>query len=96
MTEEDVLDALRHVEEREIGMNIVDLGLVYGVEVIGDTVRVALADGCPTGPAIEREVAEALRERLPGAREVIVSFVAQPPWTPDCMSAQAKRQLRGR
>jgi len=96
MNEEDVLQALRHVEEREIGMNIVDLGLVYGVEVIGDTVRVALADGCPMGPAIEREVADALRERLPDAHEVIVSLVGHPPWTPDLMSAQAKRQLRCR
>jgi metal-sulfur cluster biosynthetic enzyme len=96
MTRDDVLEALRQVDDPEIGINVVDLGLVYAVDVAGDRVRVTLtmtSQACPLGPHLVQTAEAAVRERVPGAREVVVELVWQPPWTPERMSPQARRQL---
>jgi metal-sulfur cluster biosynthetic enzyme len=91
-TENEVLEALREVEDPELGMDIVELGLLYGVEVDGAkvTVKHSLTSmGCPAGPMIQEGIHEAA-SRVPGVEEVDVELTWEPPWTPDLMSDDAK------
>jgi len=92
---EHVLEALRNVHDPELGINIVDLGLVYGVELEGDTVHVTYTlttMGCPIGPLIEAEMRRFL-SGVPGITEVNAEMVLRPPWTPEMMSEEAKAAL---
>ena len=95
-TEEQVRENLKNVYDPEIGINIVDLGLVYGVDVAesGDVlVTMTLTSlGCPLGPVIVQEVTGALQD-LPGINDVDVKLVWSPPWSPDAMSEEAKDEL---
>ncbi len=93
--EEQVTDALREVYDPEIGINIVDLGLVYGAEVQDGTVDVKMtltSMGCPLGPVITQEVRGAL-SGLMGIGEASVKIVWSPPWSPDKMSEDARDEL---
>lgn len=95
-TEETVWDALRTVDDPEVGMNVVDLGLVYGVEVRGGGVRVELtmtSPACPLGDAIVESAACAIRAAAPGAGKVDVTLVWDPPWTPERMSEAARKRF---
>lgn len=94
---EDVRESLKNVYDPEIGINIVDLGLVYDVDVTpesGDVlVTMTLTSlGCPLGPVIVQEVTGAVKD-LPGISEVEVKLVWGPPWSPDNMSEEAKDEL---
>jgi metal-sulfur cluster biosynthetic enzyme len=92
---EQVLDVLRNVHDPELGINIVDLGLVYGVEVEGTTVHITYTlttMGCPIGPLIEAEMRQFL-SGVPGVGEVNAEMVLRPPWTPEMMSEEAKAAL---
>jgi metal-sulfur cluster biosynthetic enzyme len=97
-TIEDVVrEALReNVIDPEIGINIVDLGLVYEIAVEDGTPEITLTlttPACPLGPIIEQEVDLALRD-LPGvASKPRVNLVWQPPWDPSKMSEDAKLEL---
>lgn len=94
-TEAEVHAALREVLDPEIGVNVVDLGLIYGVRIQGDTVDVEMTlttPGCPMRRTIGYLVGKAV-ERLPGVKDVHVRFVWEPRWTPDRLNAEAKRQL---
>lgn len=96
MTRDEVFHALREVDDPEIGIDVVELGLVYGVEVEGDRIRVALtmtSRACPLGEMLVRNAEAAVRAHLPAAREVAVELVWEPAWTPERMSPAAKRQL---
>jgi metal-sulfur cluster biosynthetic enzyme len=91
-TKDDVIEALRQVEDPELGMDIVDLGLLYEVEVEGGNVKVIhtlTSMGCPVGPMIQEDIDRAARE-LPGVEAVDVELTFDPPWTPDKMSDDAK------
>jgi metal-sulfur cluster biosynthetic enzyme len=91
-TKEDVLEVLRQVEDPELGMDIVDLGLLYEVEVEGSKVKVTYSltsMGCPAGPLIAGDIDRAARE-VPGVEEVDLELTFDPPWTPDKMSDDAK------
>jgi metal-sulfur cluster biosynthetic enzyme len=91
-TKEEVVDALRQVEDPELGMDIVDLGLLYDVEVEGPkvVVRHSLTSmGCPAGPMIQEDIDNVTRS-LAGVEEVEIDLVWDPPWTPDKMSDDAK------
>ncbi|GAB6932438.1 metal-sulfur cluster assembly factor [Calditerricola satsumensis] len=96
LTKTDVEDLLRQVVDPELGVNIVDLGLVYHIEITteGDvTVTMTLTTpGCPLHEAMITGVEESLR-RHPAVRDVRVQLVWSPPWTPERMSEAAKRQL---
>ena len=84
--------ALSRVEDPELGLDIVSLGLVYAVEREGDHVRVVhtlTSMGCPLGPVIERDIGEALAG-LDDVSSVDVQLVFDPPWTPERMSDEAK------
>jgi metal-sulfur cluster biosynthetic enzyme len=95
-TEDEVKNNLKNVYDPEIGVNIVDLGLVYDTDVAenGDVlVTMTLTSlGCPLGPVIVQEVQGALRD-LPGINDVDVKLVWSPPWSPDMMSEEAKDEL---
>ena len=92
---EQVVEALRNVHDPELGINIVDLGLVYGVDVEGDTVHITYTlttMGCPIGPMIEAEI-KAFLSSIEGVDEVETELVLRPPWTPEMMSDEAKAAL---
>jgi metal-sulfur cluster biosynthetic enzyme len=87
-----VRSALSTVEDPELGLDIVSLGLVYAVERDGDHVRVVhtlTSMGCPLGPVIERDIADALAA-VDGVASVDVQLVFEPPWSPEKMSDDAK------
>jgi metal-sulfur cluster biosynthetic enzyme len=91
-TKEEVVEVLRGVEDPELGMDIVDLGLMYDVEVEGSNVKVIhslTSMGCPAGPMIQEGIHEAVAA-LPGVENVEVELTWDPPWTPEKMSDDAK------
>lgn len=95
-TREEVETALRTVVDPEIGINVVDLGLVYGIDVGPDAVRVRMTmttPACPVGGLLRDQASRALKERLPGARTVDVELVWDPPWHAGLMSPAARKQL---
>jgi metal-sulfur cluster biosynthetic enzyme len=90
-----VLEALRNVNDPELGINIVDLGLVYSVEIEGRTVHITYTlttMGCPIGPLIEAEMKQFL-SGMEGVDEVNAEMVLRPAWTPEMMSDEAKAAL---
>ncbi len=94
--DDQVLEALREVIDPEIGVNVVDLGLVYSVDVQGKEVRVAMTmttPACPLHEYISESAKTAIRRHLPDVERVDVEIVWDPPWSPAMMSADAKRQL---
>ena len=93
MTELEVREALRSVEDPEAGMNIVDLGLVYEIDAQPGKVRVQMtmtSPACPVGPYLVDEAAAAVRAAAPDGTEVQVDLVWEPPWTPERMSPEAQ------
>lgn len=94
--EDIVREALRGVIDPEAGMNIVDLGLVYGIEAAPDRVRVAMTittPSCPVGPMLVDEAKAAIRAALPEAAELEVDMVWEPPWHAGLMSERAKQHF---
>jgi metal-sulfur cluster biosynthetic enzyme len=92
---DQVTEALRQVNDPELGINIVDLGLVYEVKIEGDTVHVDYSlttMGCPIGPMIEQQI-QALVEPIEGIENVEAELVLSPPWTPERMTEEAKAAL---
>jgi metal-sulfur cluster biosynthetic enzyme len=100
VTQEDVMSALKQCYDPEIPVNIVDLGLIYEVRFASApedkqdvTVDMTLtAQGCPAHVEIGQQVKSRL-ESLPGIRNVNVNVVWNPPWTPERLSADARKQL---
>ncbi len=93
---EQLLEALREVLDPEIGINVVDLGLVYRADVEGNTARIAMTmttPACPLHEYISETARVAVRRHLPQIEHVDVQIVWEPPWSPAMMSAEAKRQL---
>lgn len=93
-TEERVREALRSVDDPEVGMNIVDLGLVYRIDIAPERVRVELTmttPACPLGELITDNARRAVAAALPQDLAVEVVLVWEPPWTPDRMSESARQ-----
>ena len=91
-----VLEALRQVVDPELGINIVDLGLVYGSEVRDGQVHVAMTmttPACPMEELLMEMVHAAILRGLPEERSVEVDLVWEPAWKPEMMSPSAKAQL---
>ena len=94
-TQEDVYEALANVIDPELGLDFVELGLVYGVEVEGSEVNVTYtltSPGCPIGPQVAEQMKEYVSE-LDGVTGVNPHMTFSPPWTPDMMSEDAKFAL---
>ena len=95
VSEKLILTALKHVLDPEIGVNIVDLGLVYEVKVENGDVYIKMTmttPGCPLHESISKGAEEAVRQ-LPGVENVKVDLVWEPAWTPERMSNWARKQL---
>jgi len=95
LTEENVRDALNLVEDPELMMGIVDLGLVYDVEIEGADVKIRYtltSMGCPVGPWIAEQI-ESTVHALDGVAKVESELVFSPAWTPEKMSDDAKFAL---
>ena len=92
---EDVEEAMRDVVDPELGVNVVDLGLVYGIDV--DESNVAVLDmtltsaACPLTDVIEDQAAQALDGLVSGFR---INWVWMPPWGPDKITEEGREQLR--
>ena len=95
LTREDVLEALRDVYDPEIPVNVVDLGLVYDVQVDGGDVDVRMTltfAGCGMGPYIAQQAEWRIAE-MDEVDEVNVEVVFDPPWTPDMITEDGKKLL---
>jgi metal-sulfur cluster biosynthetic enzyme len=92
---EDILEALRDVVDPELGINVVDLGLIYGVDL--DEARVATIDmtltsaACPLTDVIEEQAGEALKDLVADFR---INWVWMPPWGPESITDDGREQLR--
>ena len=94
-TVEDVTDALRDVIDPELGLDFVELGLIYDVEIDDRAVRITYtltSPGCPIGPQISEQIEEFVGE-LEGVEDVNPVMTFSPPWTPERMSEDAKFAL---
>jgi len=93
---DDILTALKAVIDPELGINIVDLGLVYHAARNADGIDIALTmttPACPLGEMMTEEIKLVLRDRFPALPDVHVELVWDPPWSPELMSEEARRQL---
>ena len=95
VTKEQVIDVLHTCYDPEIPVNLVDLGLIYDVQIDDDRVNVVMtltARGCPAHSFISEDVREHLAQ-IPGVESVHVQVVWDPPWDPSRLSDAAKKQL---
>ena len=91
-SQNEVFEVLRQVEDPELGMDVVDLGLVYEVEIEDSRAKVLYSltsMGCPAGPLIAQDMDGAVRQ-VEGIEDVELELTFDPPWTPDRMSDDAK------
>ena len=96
LTEAEIYEVLSECFDPEIPVNIVDLGLIYGIALDGDTVNIRMtltARGCSMGDLITNEIEEKLLG-LPDCNRAIVELVWEPAWTPQRMSEAARKQLK--
>ncbi len=94
-TVDEVTDALREVIDPELGLDFVELGLIYEVTVDGGSVQVSYtltSPGCPIGPQVAEQIEEFVME-LGGVEDVQSTMTFTPPWTPELMSEDAKFAL---
>lgn len=90
-----IVTALRTVKDPELGINVIDLGLVYTIQTRDDEVDVEMTlttPACPAGPEILRN-AQAALESLEGVAKANVRLVMSPPWSPDRMTDEARDEL---
>lgn len=93
---DDILAALKTVIDPELGINIVDLGLVYRATRNTNGIDIALTmttPACPLGEMMTEEIKLALHDQYPDALDVRVVLVWDPPWSPELMSEESRRQL---
>lgn len=95
ITEDQVKLALRRVKDPELNLNILDLGLIYAINVEGSDVNVDMSltsPGCPSGPEIMTEAEQQLKA-MPGVGDVKMNLVWSPPWTPDRIEPRVRAYL---
>ncbi|MDD5179794.1 MAG: metal-sulfur cluster assembly factor [Gallionellaceae bacterium] len=95
-TEEEVRAALHSVIDPEVGMNIVDLGLVYGVNIADNKLQVDLTmttPACPMGEMILDDARRALKALAPDCAEIEINLVWEPPWDASMMTAHARQHF---
>ena len=95
VSEDDITEALTNVIDPELGLDFVELGLVYDVEIDGGDVTVTFtltSPGCPIGPQVSEQIQEFVGE-IEGVENVTPKMTFSPPWTPDKMSEDAKFAL---
>lgn len=95
VTKEEVIEVLKTCYDPEIPINIIDLGLVYGVEVKGDRVHIKMTltmPGCPMGELIVENIKRKV-EAMDGVKEADIELVWEPAWTPDRISEEAMKRI---
>ena len=95
LTENQVLESLKDCYDPEIPVNLVDLGLIYGITIVDDWVGVKMtltSPGCPASTMISEQVKERVK-KVPGVGDVDVRIVWQPEWTPARMTDEARNKL---
>ena len=95
LTQENVIGALKNVYDPEIPVNVVDLGLIYEVQINEGNVYVQMtltAPGCGMGPQIAQQAEWAVAD-LDGIEDVQVEMVFDPPWSPDLITEDGKKLL---
>ena len=95
VSEDEITEALTNVIDPELGLDFVELGLVYDVEIDGGDVTVTFtltSPGCPIGPQVSEQIQEFVGE-IEGVENVVPKMTFSPPWTPDKMSEDAKFAL---
>jgi metal-sulfur cluster biosynthetic enzyme len=95
-TKEEVYEVLQTCYDPEIPVNIVDLGLVYDVQVEGNKVAVKMtltAPGCGMGGMIASQARQKILDNVDGIEEATIDLVWDPPWEPSMMSEEAKQRL---
>jgi metal-sulfur cluster biosynthetic enzyme len=95
LTQDSVMDALRQVNDPELGINLVDMGLIYGVEIEGGKVQIDMTlttPGCPMHSFIARQAWQAV-SNVPGVTDAKVRVVWEPRWTPERLSPAARAKL---
>lgn len=93
-----ILEALREVEDPELGISIVELGLIYGIGVEDRKVRVRMtltSPGCPIGPMLQSAVHGAVKRIHPNAEDIKVELVWTPPWEPYEMASEEAKDMLG-
>jgi metal-sulfur cluster biosynthetic enzyme len=98
ITETAIRDALRQVIDPELGINIIDLGLVYAIDIEGAHVRIGMtmtSPACPLGDYLKDLIDSTVKWRVREVEDVEIALVWEPPWNPDMMSDDAKQQLDG-
>ena len=96
MTKEQICESLKQIFDPEIGVNIVDLGLVYNIEIKPEEVHIQLtmtSPACPLHGVITRNMDQVLRRTFPDLGPMTIELVWEPPWKPEMMSDAAKKQL---
>lgn len=97
ITEDLVYAALQEVMDPELGINIVDLGLVYGVDISPegqiDIELTLTTPGCPLHASFRQDIEETLWRAIPGVKGVNVELVWQPPWTPEMITEAGRAEL---
>jgi len=97
-TEEKVMELLKEVLDPELGISIVDLGLVYGVDIEEHSVRVRMtltSPGCPVGPLIQALAMGVIKRDYPDLEKVKVEFVWKPLWDPYKMASEEAKDMLG-
>lgn len=95
LDQDTIYSALKQVRDPEVGINIVDMGLIYGLEIEDSKIGVYMtltSPGCLAGPQILGQIDAKVRE-LDGVEDVDVNVVWSPPWTPEMLSDEAKDEL---
>jgi len=94
--EQEVWEALKVVTDPEIGVDVVNLGLIYGIDIDGSNVKVRMtltSMGCPATGLLEFQAKEAVGT-VDGVEDVAVEFTFDPPWNPDKMSEEGRDMLQ--
>ena len=95
VTEDAVFAAVKEIIDPEVGINIVDMGLIYGVDIEADTVNITMtltSPGCPAGGQLINGT-QHVTQQLEGVDEVNINVVWTPRWTPEMMTEEAKDEL---
>ncbi|MFA6992743.1 MAG: metal-sulfur cluster assembly factor [Candidatus Gracilibacteria bacterium] len=94
-TRKDIENALKNVKDPELGYNIVDLGLIYGVSVENNNIKIIYtltSPACPAGAEIEKNMRDQIR-LIPNIQKIVIELTFAPAWTPEKMSTELRTEF---
>jgi len=95
--EREILEVLKDIKDPEIPIDIVNLGLIYGVKVVDGVAHIEMTltvQGCPAKQFFAEHIKRKIKEKFPELKEVVVEFVFEPPWTKEKISPEGREKLR--